>query len=220
MTPTQWVEHVVEQCPGCGSQLSGGWTHRTREVIDRPQVPVQVAGHVYVARSCPLCRRRCIPPTQPDGAVLGQQRLGVNLLSLIAALREEARLPWRTIQWYLAPCTGCTLAWGPWWMPHAKWLAKGRPNWRAYWTHPRQSSGPRRRDRLAGGGTQRLRVDLQRSHPTDISLVSSMPPSQCLRKTASIKWREERLSGVSRVLGDICRASIPCSDRVPGLGPQ
>ena len=101
MPPTQWVEHVVEQCPGCGSQLSGGWTHRTREVIDRPQVPVQVAGHVYVARSCPLCRRRCIPPTQPDGAALGQQRLGVNLLSLIAALREEARLPWRTIQWYL-----------------------------------------------------------------------------------------------------------------------
>ena len=32
---------------------------------------------------------------------LGKQRLGINLVSLIAALREEARLPYRTIQWYL-----------------------------------------------------------------------------------------------------------------------
>ena len=33
--------------------------------------------------------------------VLGKQRLGINLISLIAALREEGRLPLRTIQWYL-----------------------------------------------------------------------------------------------------------------------
>ena len=112
MTPTQRVEHVAEQCPGCGSQLSGGWTQRTREVIDLPQVPVQVTGHVYLARSCPLCRQRCIPPAQPDGAALGQQRLGVNVVSLIAALREEARLPWRTIQWYLDTVHGLHLSLG------------------------------------------------------------------------------------------------------------
>ena len=35
------------------------------------------------------------------GVALGKQRLGINLVSLIAALREEARLPYRTIQWYL-----------------------------------------------------------------------------------------------------------------------
>ena len=33
--------------------------------------------------------------------VLGQQRLGVNVLSLIATLREEGRLPIRSVQWYL-----------------------------------------------------------------------------------------------------------------------
>ena len=33
--------------------------------------------------------------------VLGRQRLGVNLLSLVATLREEARMPFRTIQRYL-----------------------------------------------------------------------------------------------------------------------
>ena len=48
-----------------------------------------------------MCRRRCIPPAQLDGAALGRQRLGVNLLSRIATLREEGRLPIRSIQWYL-----------------------------------------------------------------------------------------------------------------------
>ena len=41
----------------------------------------RVTEHVYVARICPGCRRRCLPPTQLDGVVMGKQRLGVNLLS-------------------------------------------------------------------------------------------------------------------------------------------
>ena len=101
MTPTQRVEHAMDHCPDCGTQLSGGWTHRTREVIDLPQVPVEVTEHVYMARICPGCRRRCLPPTQLDGVVMGQQRLGVNVLSLIATLREEARLPIGVIRKYL-----------------------------------------------------------------------------------------------------------------------
>ena len=51
MTPTHRVEHVVEQCPDCGTQLSGGWAQRTREVIDLPQVPAQVTEHVYLTRT-------------------------------------------------------------------------------------------------------------------------------------------------------------------------
>ena len=51
MTPTHRVEHVVEQCPDCGTQLSGGWAQRTREVIDLPQVPAQVTEHVYLSRT-------------------------------------------------------------------------------------------------------------------------------------------------------------------------
>ena len=101
LTPTHRVEHVVEHCPDWGTQLSGGWTQRTREVIELPVVPVQVTEHVYIARTCPACRRRCTPPAELDGVVLGQQRLGVNLLSLIATLREEGRLPIRSVQWYL-----------------------------------------------------------------------------------------------------------------------
>ena len=101
MTPTHRVEHVMENCPDCGAHLSGGWTHRTREVIELPVVPAQVTEHIYIARTCPACRRRCTPPAELDSVVLGQQRLGVNLLSLIATLREEGRLPIRSVQWYL-----------------------------------------------------------------------------------------------------------------------
>ena len=101
MTPTHRVEHVVESCPDCGTHLTGGWIQRTREVIELPVVPVQVTEHVFIARTCPVCRRRRVPPAQLDGVALGRQRLGVNVLSLIATLREEGRLPIRSVQWYL-----------------------------------------------------------------------------------------------------------------------
>ena len=112
MAPTRRVERVVERCPDCATRLSGGWTHRTREVIDLPPVPVEVAEHAYIARVCPGCRRRCIPPAQLDGVVMGKQRLGINLISLMVALREEARLPFRVIQWYLEAVPGLRLSLG------------------------------------------------------------------------------------------------------------
>ena len=66
-----------------------------------PGPPAQVTEHVFIARVCPRCRRNCLPQAELDGAALGKQRLGVNLVSLIATLREEGRLPIRSIQWYL-----------------------------------------------------------------------------------------------------------------------
>ena len=101
MTPAHRMEHMVDNCPGCGTQLSGGWTQGTREVIDLPPVPAQVTEHVYITRVCPICEQRRAPPADLAGVALGKQRLGVNLLSLMAALREDGRLPFRTIQWYL-----------------------------------------------------------------------------------------------------------------------
>ena len=129
MTPTQRVEHVrvehvMENCPDCGTHLTGGWTQRTREVIELPVAPVQVTEHVYIARTCPACRRRCTPPAGLDGVVLGRQRRGVNVLSLVATLREEARSP-------SAPSSGI-------WIPYSNGASARAP-----------SSGPfvRRRQR-------------------------------------------------------------------------
>ncbi|MHB1417053.1 MAG: IS66 family transposase [Chloroflexota bacterium] len=101
MAPTRTVEHALERCPDCGTRLRGGWVQRRREVIEVPLLSAEVIEHVYVARICPLCRRRQVPKAALSGLVVGQQRLGVNLVSLIVSLREEGRLPVRTIQWYL-----------------------------------------------------------------------------------------------------------------------
>ena len=163
--PTHWVEHVLESCPECGTGLAGGWGQRTREVIDLPLVPVQVTEHVFIARTCPVCERRRIPRADLGGVVLGQQRLGVNLLSLIAAPagKGTAALAHHPV----VPEDGASVesqlggnrGGGPPSGPKSPTDGDGdtRPN-------PSQPGGPRRRDRLAGGRGQRLRLDFQHPH--------------------------------------------------------
>jgi hypothetical protein len=70
---------------------------RTREVLDLVLAPLDVVEHVYLERRCPGCGRRCVPPPELAGQVVGQQRLGIGLLSLIATLRESSGIWPRTI---------------------------------------------------------------------------------------------------------------------------
>ena len=81
----------------------------TREVIDilggsRPTLPPSIVA--LIARICPeLCEQIAedTPGEDLAGVALGKSnRLGINLVrSGLPHLREEARLPYRTIQWYL-----------------------------------------------------------------------------------------------------------------------
>jgi len=57
-----------------------------------------VTEHLFVERCCPHCRTRHTPAVALVGEVVGKQRFGVGLVSLIATMREEARLPVATIQ--------------------------------------------------------------------------------------------------------------------------
>ena len=100
MGPTAQVTHAPEFCSECHTTLSGGWVQRTREVIELPVRPAEVTEHVIIAWRCPLCRKRRLPQDPLREVAVGRQRLGINLGSRIAALREEGRLPIRTIQWY------------------------------------------------------------------------------------------------------------------------
>jgi transposase len=110
--PTQQVVHALAHCPGCGCALVGGTPQRQREVLEVVPAPAQVIAHVYLARQCPQCRRRCVPPAELGGVVVGRQRLGIGLVSLIATLREVGRLPLHTIQWYLHTVHGLRLSRG------------------------------------------------------------------------------------------------------------
>ncbi len=101
MVPTVRVVHALDACPICGVPLVGGSVKRRREVIEVPLVPAVVTEHVVLERCCPHCRVRHTPAVALGAATVGKQRFGVGLVSLIATLREEARLPVATIQWYL-----------------------------------------------------------------------------------------------------------------------
>jgi hypothetical protein len=92
--------------------LAGGAVKRTREVIEVVRAPVTVTEHVYLERCCPTCRTRHTPTVDLVGQVLGHSRLGVELVSLIATLREAGRLPIQSIQRYLASVHGLSLSVG------------------------------------------------------------------------------------------------------------
>ncbi len=100
--PTARITHVVTHCPDCGIPLAGGSVKRTREVIELSPVPASITEHVYLERCCPGCGKRFTPAVDLAGQVVGQSRLGVGLVSLMATLRSEWRLPVRAIQQYLA----------------------------------------------------------------------------------------------------------------------
>ena len=110
--PTEQVVHAVAQCPDCGGALVGGARQRSREVLELAPAPAAVIEHVYLARRCPQCGRRCVPPPELESVVVGRQRLGVGLVSLIATLRILGRWPYGQIQRYLATVHGLELSRG------------------------------------------------------------------------------------------------------------
>lgn len=115
--PTERVEHAVETCPQCATVLSGGWVSWRKEVVEIPEAPVRVIEHVYLTRQCPnrACRARVTPPTASAadlGVASERERLGVRLVSTIATLRAELRLPVNLIQWYLEAVHGLELSVG------------------------------------------------------------------------------------------------------------
>jgi transposase len=112
LRPTARQVHALAACPRCGTALRGGTIRRTREVLEIVPSPVTVTEHVYVERRCPHCGGRWLPGPELAGVVVGQGRLGVGLLSLIAVLREELRLPVERLQWYLAAVHGLHLSVG------------------------------------------------------------------------------------------------------------
>ena len=112
MAPTTVVTHAADHCPDCGTRLLGGWVQRRREVIEVPLTPVTVTEHRILARSCPQCHRRVVPPDPLARVVAGKQRLGARLVSLIVTLREATRLPVRAIRRLLDHLYGLRLSVG------------------------------------------------------------------------------------------------------------
>ena len=110
--PTHVVRHAAEGCPDCGRKLSGGWLHRTREVIEIPAVPVEIIQHQIIARKCGVCGNRVLPKVDLSAIALGKSRIGVRLTSLIAHLHTVCRIPLGTIQKLLKALYGLDVSLG------------------------------------------------------------------------------------------------------------
>ncbi len=97
--PTQMVEHRIAICPDCHLRLGGISLARVREVIDvPPPPPVEVVHHRIFQGWCAQCQKWQEAPVDLHEQVLGQGRLGVRLVSLIATLRTVMRIPIRQIR--------------------------------------------------------------------------------------------------------------------------
>jgi len=97
--PTQIVEHRLVECPNCRLHLGGISLARVREVIEVPDPPpVTITHHRIIKGWCARCQRWYEAPVELRAEVLGQGRLGVRLISLIATQRAVMRLPIRQIR--------------------------------------------------------------------------------------------------------------------------
>ncbi len=112
MQATAQVIHALARCPVCGIPLAGGTVNRHREVIGLPPPRVVVTDHLYLARQGPVFGKRCVPAPDLGDQVVGHGRIGHGLTSLLAVLRDEARLPVRTIQTVLETVLGLRLSVG------------------------------------------------------------------------------------------------------------
>ena len=99
--PDRIVNHAYQRCPDCGAKLYGGWLKSRRQIIDLPLPAVTVTEHQVFEHWCSACHKKVSPRLDLADAVLGNHRVSFRLMSLIATLREQCRLPLGVIRGYL-----------------------------------------------------------------------------------------------------------------------
>lgn len=101
-TPTQTIQHKLEQCPTCAYPLRHARLAGQRQVIELPPPqPVEITEHQLFKGWCARCCKWHYAHVDLSTAVIGQSRIGVRVASLIAYLRTSLRLPVRLIREYL-----------------------------------------------------------------------------------------------------------------------
>lgn len=101
-TPTQTIQHKMQQCPICRFPLQHPQLALRRQVIELPPPqPVEVTEHQLYKGWCPRCEKWHQAHVDLSTQVIGQSRMGVRIAALIAYLRTSLRMPVRLIREYL-----------------------------------------------------------------------------------------------------------------------
>ena len=112
-TPTQTVEHKLEQCPDCAYPLRHPTLAKRRQVVELPPPqPVQVTEHQLFRSWCARCCKWHYAHVDLGGQVVGRGRMGVRIASLIAYLSTCMRMPVRLIKEYLYTVHSLTISIG------------------------------------------------------------------------------------------------------------
>lgn len=111
---TRWEAHAIEQCPGCGTALQGGWIVRRVQVIDLPPVaPCEITEHRIIRRRCTRCGKHIVPePVGLEAGRIGRCRFGPRLIAAITTMATVERLPGRMIQDRVKRDYGLTISHG------------------------------------------------------------------------------------------------------------
>ena len=95
LVATQVVCHAIDECPDCKRKLDGGHVKWRHQVVDIPQVKVDVVDHLFIERRCGVCAKRFTPDPSVvlAGIVVGKKSVGIRLMSVIAHLKTVCRVP-------------------------------------------------------------------------------------------------------------------------------
>lgn len=126
-TPTKSIFHSFDACPCCGGSLGQPTVSYTRQTMDIPETPVEITEHVVFMRWCRTCKKRVTPHVNLSSLVVGKQRIGIRLMSIIDFLKETCRQPLSTIQTYLELVHGFHLSEGAMVRILATTAEKGEP---------------------------------------------------------------------------------------------
>lgn len=110
--PTKRVIHSFDQCPDCHGRLGKPVVAYTRQVIEIPAAPAEITQHIIMKRWCFHCKKQVRPQANLSSVVVGKQRVGLRLMSLVAFLKEACRQPIETIQRHLSVVYGLSLSQG------------------------------------------------------------------------------------------------------------
>lgn len=138
-TPTKHIFHSYDHCPNCDGRLGKPSVGYTRQVIELPETPVEVTEHVVCKRWCSTCQKRVMPRVDFSSLVVGQQRIGIRLMSIIGMLKDVCRQPLAVIQAYLELVHGLHLSEGALVKLLHRTAEKGKPTYDDLLAHLRRS---------------------------------------------------------------------------------